>query len=186
LKRLDLVLRETRRLDAMLKDFLRFTRADRVSAAPADLRRLVEDVVAFVAPECALRGIELRREYEAGLPLVEVDAGLLKQAVLNLVQNAEDAMQEAGGTLAVRLAREGEAVRIEVRDTGVGIAADDIPRLFELYRTTKPDGTGLGLPTTKRIAEAHGGQIEVESAQGSGSRFALVVPIARRAEPGGP
>src|SRR5205807_1263020 len=87
------------------------------------------------------------------------------------------AMAEQGGSLTVRLAREGAAVRIEVLDTGVGIEAEDIPRLFELYRTTKPDGTGLGLPTTKRIAEAHGGRIEVASVSGAGSRFSLVLPL---------
>ncbi len=178
LKRLDVILRETRRLDAMLKDFLRFTRADRVTLEPIDLARLVDEVVAFVAPECAMRRIEVRREYDATLGPIEADPALLKQAVLNLVQNAQDAMAERGGSLTVRVARseDGRESRIEVADTGTGIAAGDMPHLFELYRTTKPDGTGLGLATTKRIAEAHGGRIEVESVHGAGSRFILAIP----------
>ncbi|HVY63042.1 MAG TPA: ATP-binding protein [Planctomycetota bacterium] len=177
LKRLDVVLRETRRLDAMLKDFLRFTRADRVNPQAVELATLADEVLAFVAPECALRRIDVRREYDATLPAVGADPMLLKQAILNLVQNAQDAMHE-GGTLTVRVARAGGEARIEVGDTGTGIAAEDQPRLFELYRTTKPDGTGLGLATTKRIAEAHRGRIEVASAPGEGSRFSVVLPIA--------
>lgn len=188
LKRLDLVLRETRRLDAMLKDFLRFTRADRVAAEPVDLAALVEEVLAFVAPESALRRIELRREVDATLGPVPADPNLLKQAVLNLVQNAQDAMSERGGTLTVRieavpasadLVADGGAgeARITVGDTGVGIAPGEMPRLFELYHTTKQDGTGLGLATTKRIAEAHGGRVEVASVLGEGSRFSLVLPL---------
>jgi signal transduction histidine kinase len=203
LKRLDLVLRETRRLDGMLKEFLRFARADRVSPVPVDLGALVDEVMAFVAPEFALRRVEARREVEAGMPEVVADPALVKQAVLNLVQNGLDAIAaraaEAGGepherpggpagTLTARVLRapSGREARVEVADTGVGIPAEDLPRLFELYRTTKADGTGLGLATTKRIAEAHGGRVEVESpGPGRGSRFALVLPLAREIGGGG-
>jgi two-component system sensor histidine kinase HydH len=181
LKRLELVLRETRRLDAMLKDFLRFSRADRIIAERVDVVQLAEEVLAFVAPECELRHVEVRREYEQGIQPIDADPMLLKQAVLNLIQNAQDAMNEAGGQLTVRVAREGAgALRIDVFDTGCGIAGGDMPHLFELYRTTKHDGTGLGLATTKRIAEAHGGRIEVESELGRGSRFTLILPNAAR------
>jgi len=187
LKRIDVILGETRRLEAMMREFLRFARADRLQPTDVDLAALVEEVMAFVAPECALRRVEVRRETDATLPPIPADAGLVKQAVLNLVQNALDAItmkaaeDAAHETITVRVARDpgGAAARIEVSDTGVGIGAADQARIFELYRTTKADGTGLGLATTKRIAEAHGGRLEVESAgEGQGSRFSLVLPLA--------
>jgi two-component system, NtrC family, sensor histidine kinase HydH len=179
LARLDVVLRETRRLDAMLKDFLRFTRADRVNREPLQLADVADEVLAFVAPECAIREIDVRREYDAGLGPVPADPLLLKQAILNLVQNAQDAMIESGGTLTIRVARgaDGKTATVEVADTGIGIAAAEMPRLFELYHTTKQDGTGLGLATTKRIAEAHGGRIDVASDEGKGTRFTIVLPL---------
>ncbi len=183
LRRLDLVLRETRRLDAMLKDFLRFTRADRIAPEPTDLAALADEVLAFVAPESDLRRIDVRREYDATLGPVRADPALVKQAILNLVQNAQDAMSERGGQLVVRVESAPGEARLSVSDAGIGIAGADLPHLFELYRTTKPDGTGLGLATTKRIAEAHGGRIDVESALGRGSRLTLARPATGRLKP---
>lgn len=181
---------ELRRLDTILTEFLRYARPPRLEPAPVDLGRLVAEVLEFVAADLETHGIRIvRRESAAGSgpPVVAtVDADQLKQALLNIVYNAAQAMP-AGGTLtaSVRQRRDpdaggpgAEVAEIEIADTGVGIPESERPRLFTLFYSTKPGGTGLGLPLVKRVVEAHGGAVDLRSEVGRGTTVRLTLPLA--------
>ena len=148
---------------------------------------MLEEVTAFVRPECARVGVRLMFWPDRSLPLVRLDERLLKQAVLNLLLNAIQAMEEmAGGSeppdrtleLIVRTRTEGETVRIDVIDTGPGIPPEVGQKVFEIWYSRKRKGTGLGLPTARRIAEEHAGTLEFVSEPGKGSDFVLRLPLA--------
>jgi signal transduction histidine kinase len=115
---------------------------------------------------------------EPGVPEVNVDSELLRQAFLNLCVNAVQAMQPAGGKLDVRLRPDGDGVAVEFQDTGPGIPADALKHVFEPFYTTKANGTGLGLAIVRQAAETHGGTVEVESRPGAGALFRVRLPGA--------
>jgi signal transduction histidine kinase len=168
---------EVRRLKRIVDEFSRFARLPAPEKAPVAAEDLVGAVLALFAEPPA--GVTVAREVEAGLPPVLADRDQVLQVLLNLVQNALDAMAAAGGRLTVGAARAGGgAVAFTVRDTGPGIAAEDLARVFEPYFTKKEGGTGLGLAIAHRIAEEHGGRLEVESEPGKGAAFTLTVPVA--------
>ena len=123
-------------------------------------------------------GIEVRKDFQP-IPMIMADPEQLRQVFLNLFTNAADAMP-SGGTLTLR-ARGGQNLLIEIVDTGTGIAAADLPRVMETFFTTKPSGkgTGLGLPICRRIVEAHGGRISIESEPGNGTTVRIVLPVDR-------
>jgi two-component system nitrogen regulation sensor histidine kinase NtrY len=121
--------------------------------------------------------VEVAREVEPGLPPVLADRDQVLQVLLNLVRNALDAMP-SGGTLRLAARRAGAGVAFAVSDTGPGVPPADLPRVFEPYFTTKEGGTGLGLAIARRIAEEHGGSLEVESEPGRGATFTLTLPAA--------
>jgi signal transduction histidine kinase len=121
--------------------------------------------------------VTLVSEVEPGLPAVDADRDQLLQVLLNLVANALDAAP-AGGRVTVAARRDGDGIALCVTDDGPGIAAADLPRVFEPYFTTKAGGTGLGLAIAQRIAEEHAGQLEVASAPGAGATFTLRLPLA--------
>lgn len=180
--------READRLREILSDFLEFAGQMRLDKRPTDLNALVGELVDFFTPEAQRHGVRLRAELTPGGLTATVDPKLIKQALLNLMLNATQAMDSARGTengrareliLRTLEAREpdgGEVARIEVIDTGPGVAQELKERIFEPYFTTKSGGSGLGLPTTRRIVEEHGGRVEMHSEPGTGSSFAVVVP----------
>ncbi len=175
-KRVHTLQREVKRLETIVDDFLRYARGGEINRAPHDLVALVRDVLDFVEPEDTLAGIRHHAELPFGLPLVMLDAGAFKQALLNLFVNARQAMT-AGGELIVRIRREGNWVDVSVTDTGTGMTPDALERCFDVYWSTKKGGTGLGLPTTKRIVEEHGGRIAVVSEPARGTSFSIVLPL---------
>ncbi len=199
-RRLEGVRRETGRLRDILDDFLRFAGRIRLDLQPIDLDAVVEELTDFFLPEAESKGVRLRTELAAGTRPVVADAGLLKQALLNLLMNAVQALAaDRGGVrpadrgapkpsgptvrgeLVVR-SRESrdssgrELVAVEVRDTGPGVPADALERIFEPYHTTRRGGTGLGLPTSRRIVELHGGTLRVQSEAGRGTQFTIELP----------
>ncbi len=176
LKRVHTLQREVRRLETIVDDFLRFARGGQINRAPADLCALVREVLEFVEPEDRAQQIRHHADLPAGLPLVMLDSGAFRQAVLNLVVNARQAMPD-GGELIVRVERQGNFVELSVTDTGVGMTPEDLERCFELYYSTKKSGTGLGLSTTRRIVEEHDGTITVVSEKGRGTSFSIVLPL---------
>ena len=176
LRRIRSLTREVRRLENILDQFLHFARGGEVNRAPADLTRIVGEVAEFTEPEHAELSIRQHLELPTSLPLVLVDEDRIKQALVNLFRNAAQAMPD-GGELLVRLRRIGNHVELTVTDTGVGMSAEQVDRCFELYWSTKKNGTGLGLATTRRIVEQHGGTISVLSDPGRGTSFSITLPL---------
>lgn len=176
--RLRTVRHEASRLREILDDFLRYAGKLTVEAESIELNAMLEEVCDFFAPQASVNGVRMRFAPASGAVNAFADPKLIKQAVLNLMLNATQAMAAAGGELIVETAREPDAAIVRVTDTGPGIAPDVVPRIFDAYYTTKKGGTGLGLPMTKRIAEEHGGAIELDSELGKGSRFTIRLPVA--------
>ncbi|HYV35835.1 MAG TPA: ATP-binding protein [Gemmataceae bacterium] len=171
---------ECQRLVDVANDFLRFARIKDLDLVATDLGKIVEEMLDFFGPTGRSANIEIKTFIPADLPMVLMDRELFKQAMLNLMLNAEQAMS-SGGELTIQAAREGTeppSVCLTLIDTGKGISPEVLPRVFEPFFSTRQGGTGLGLPTTKRIVEAHGGSIQVHSAVGRGTQFTLNLRIA--------
>jgi signal transduction histidine kinase len=130
----------------------------------------------FYEPHAGTKGIVVRTTFARDLAPVQLDRELFKQALLNLVLNAEHAMPK-GGELILTTRRQGEWVRLDVVDTGVGMAEEVRARIFDAFFSTRASGSGLGLPTTRKIIEAHGGAIDVQSELGKGSQFSVRLPV---------
>jgi signal transduction histidine kinase len=171
--------REVVRAAGLIERFLVFARARTVHPHPQPIEPIVREAAEVVGPAAAQAKVERTVELAAGLPPVVADAELLRQAFLNLCVNGIQAMQEGGGgRLSVRARAEGDAVVVEVSDTGPGMDEDTRARVFEPFYTTKANGTGLGLAIVRQAAEAHGGSVEVESAPGAGATFRIRLPAA--------
>lgn len=236
LKRLETLQRETGRLTGLLEDFLRYARPLHVSPEACRLNPLVQELLDFIAPKATQLHIQVRSTLAPDLPVIQADPKLLKQALLNLLLNAQEAMPQ-GGELIVQTslvessqsgfarlrtlktkpsspgfglsaqapaqaAKETElieptaeplgstrcaqphesaaapVVQIDITDTGVGIPDHQLGKIFDLYFTTKATGSGLGLCTTRRILDLHGGSIAVESEVGKGTHFTVRLPSA--------
>jgi signal transduction histidine kinase len=175
-RRLDGILQETKRLEDTLADFLRFAVKQQLQRAPVDLVTMIRELTDFVGPNLQRHGLRLESSCAPDLPILQADPGLLRHAVLNLLLNACEASR-AGDTVTLRAERDGRQVAIRVVDRGTGIEPQHLERIFEVYFSTKPSGTGLGLPTAKRIVEQHGGTISVESAPSRGSTFTIRLPV---------
>lgn len=177
--RLTTVTREAARLRAILDDFLRYAGQIHLQIERVDLGALLGDLVDFLSPQAQLARVQLRQERSAGPVMAEIDARLIKQAVLNLMLNAMQLMP-GGGELMVSAKIEGvgEASNavLTITDTGPGISAEDQRNVFDAYFTKRKGGTGLGLAMTRRIAREHGGSVRLHSEVGKGSSFAIVLP----------
>jgi signal transduction histidine kinase len=176
--------KEVERLSALSRQYLAFAKSKRPTREPEEIGSLVEEALSFVRPDLEKHGIRTSLEVEPDLPPVPCDEGQIKQVMLNLLQNARDAMQ-GGGAVGVRVVRGADdQVVIAVEDQGPGVPPEVRERLFEPFFTTKEHGTGLGLAITQHIAASHGGSIACETAPGgNGARFVLRLP-ARNPGPG--
>jgi two-component system sensor histidine kinase HydH len=143
---------------------------------PTDLNTVIDEMRDFYEPHAATKGILIRTTFARDLPLTRLDRELFKQALLNLVQNAEHAMPN-GGELILSTRRQGPWVQLDLIDTGVGMTEEVRSLIFDAFFSTRPGGSGLGLPTTRKIIEAHGGAIDVQSELGKGSQFSVRLPV---------
>lgn len=180
---------ETERLRGILSDFLEYAGELRLATAQNDVGALLEQLGDFFDPQARASGVRLRVEAPRQPVSATLDGPHVKQAMLNLMLNAVSVMEQPGvGTRDLILRGEAcddhgvPSVRLHVIDTGPGMTPETVEKIFRPYYTTRAGGTGLGLPTARRIAEAHGGRLEVHTTPGVGSDFYLTLPV----EPAGP
>ncbi|MGD0540261.1 MAG: ATP-binding protein [Tepidisphaeraceae bacterium] len=173
--RLSTVSREASRLREILDDFLRFAGKIELRRKEVDLNVLLEELVDFFTPQAQLNHVHLRFKPHAAPLLIRIDPGLIKQTVLNLLINALQAMP-GGGELILSASADAHSAVIDVIDTGSGIPAEELDKIFIAYYSTKSGGTGLGLAMSQRIIQEHDGQLTVHSEPGKGSDFKVRLP----------
>ena len=169
--------KEIDRLDAVVKRFLDFTRPMDIRLEATQLAVLLKEVLEIAQPQLQKSNIQLAQLLPIDVPEVYVDRALLKQAVLNLVLNAAEAMPN-GGQMRLVLSRRGEMAEITVGDTGRGIPPEHRQKIFQLFFTTRPGGSGIGLASAFRIVQLHNGSIDFTSEVGRGTTFRIELPLA--------
>jgi signal transduction histidine kinase len=173
--RLSRALKETNRLRDILEDFLRYAGRFELEKAPLDLVTVLQELADFLAPQAMAQKVQIRVTPSAGPVVAQVDQKLIRQALLNLMLNAIQVMP-TGGELILSARSERNHAVLDVIDTGPGIAAGELDRIFQAYYSKRKGGTGLGLAMTRRIVEEHGGTISVTSEPGKGSDFRIRLP----------
>jgi signal transduction histidine kinase len=176
-RHMDIIGSELHRLDRVVQILVDFTRPRDLKLEEMDLRRLLEDVALLAAPDAEQHGVTIVRGFPQQPLTVKVDADFMKQAILNIVINGVQAMTH-GGRLTIVARRDEGMVLTEIRDTGSGIPKEVQEKIFELYFTTKPGGSGIGLAQTYQILQWHYGSVDFESLDGQGTTFRLRVPLA--------
>lgn len=182
-RHMDIIDSEIHRLDRVVQTLVDFMRTRELHTEEVDFRRLLEDVAVLAAPDAGQRGVSITRKFPEQPLGVKVDTDFMKQAVLNIVLNGVQAMPD-GGELTISAQRRGDVIVTEIRDQGAGIPPELQDKVFELYFTTKKEGTGIGLAETYKIMQWHYGTIEFESEDGVGTTFRLRLPLIQlHAEP---
>lgn len=177
-KYIDIILGEVARLEGIIHDNLSYIKEAAPLLVETDINNLLEDILTLYEDELVLRRIRVERDFPPSLPRLKVDIQQLKQGVINVLKNAMEAM-EHGGTLSIRTypTADSREVAIEIGDTGPGIPDETLRNIFSPYYTTKPRGTGLGLPITNRIIKAHKGRIEIRNRDEGGALFTIKLPL---------
>ena len=169
---------EIRRLDEVVQGFLKFTRPEDLRLQPVRVKDVFDEILPLIEPEAQKNSVRVEVDAPGDVPSVNGDAAMLRQAFLNLALNACQAMPN-GGTLRLSYAAApGNRVEVRFEDTGVGIPAEHLSKIFDLYFTTKDHGTGIGLSMVYRIIQMHDGEVEVESTKGRGTIFRVLLPRA--------
>ncbi len=172
---IDVIASEIKRLDEVITGFVRFIRPEELQLQPVNVQLVINEVIALVEPDARRSGIVCRAEV-SNVGEMRADPALLRQALLNLALNGCQAMPAGGKlTMGARTAKD-RRLELTIEDTGVGIPADKLDRIFDLYYTTKPEGSGIGLSIVYRIVQLHGGEVEVQSTEGRGTTFRLLLP----------
>jgi signal transduction histidine kinase len=172
---IDVARSEVDRLDSIVTQFLRAIRPSRPQLRPENLNTIIEEAVRFFAPEIQDRDIVVEQELRSDLPLLQLDRDQMKQAFYNVIKNSVEAMKRHG-TLRIRTDLDDTHIVISFADTGGGMSAENLSRVFEPYFTTKPSGSGLGLLIVRRIVREHGGELSIESSQGKGLTLTIRLP----------
>jgi two-component system sensor histidine kinase HydH len=174
---IQILLKETDRLNQIVQDFLGFARPKPPELKQEDVNEVIESVLTLTAQPARAARVDVEKRLDQSIGKRDLDAGLLKQAFLNLVLNAIQAMPD-GGTLTVASARNDSGIAVNISDTGEGISPENRKKLFSPFFTTKQDGTGLGLAITFRIIQNHRGTIDVDSVPGKGTTFTVRIPAS--------
>src|SRR5438105_12814595 len=178
LQHVEIIGNEIRRLDEVVQGFLKFTRPEDLKLQPLQVKDIFDEILPLIAPEAETNHVRVEVQAPSDTPWVNGDASMLRQAFLNLAINACHAMPNGGSLRMSCAAASGNRVEIRFEDTGVGIPAEHLPKIFDLYFTTKEHGTGSGLSMVARIDPPHEGEVEVESTQGRGTTFRVLLPRA--------
>jgi signal transduction histidine kinase len=173
---IDVARSEVSRLDSIVTQFLKAIRPSRPQLRPENVNTIVEEAVRFFAPELQDREIIVEQELRSDLPLLQLDRDQMKQAFYNVIKNSVEAMHRHG-TLRIRTDLADTHVIVRFVDTGGGMSAENLSRVFEPYFTTKPSGSGLGLLIVRRIVREHGGELSIESSQGKGLALTIRLPF---------
>lgn len=179
LRKVEIVKRECLRLEELLNEFLNFAKAHKLNLEPVDINKLLKEIIDFYAPRAREANVDMIEYFANDLPTVMVDRRAFQQAILNLVLNAQQAMSE-GGQLVVRTRETAGAVAIDLIDNGEGINDAIKEKMFDAFFSSKRGGSGLGLPTTRKIIEGHGGLIAMQSEIGHGTQFTILLPTLTR------
>ncbi|MGA8762314.1 MAG: ATP-binding protein [Candidatus Sulfotelmatobacter sp.] len=177
LRHMDIIDSEIHRLDRVVQTLIDFTRPRDLHLEEIDLRHLLEDVALLAAPDAGQHGVKIERAFPDESLFIRADSDLMKQAFLNVVLNGVQAMAD-GGLLTIAAHREGGLVVAEICDRGPGIPSELVDKVFELYFTTKKDGSGIGLAHTYQVMQWHYGSVDFESAEGQGTTFRFRIPLA--------
>jgi signal transduction histidine kinase len=175
-KSIDVARSEVNRLDSIVTQFLKAIRPSRPQLRPENVNTIVEEAVRFFAPELQDREILVEQELRSDLPLLQLDRDQMKQAFYNVIKNSVESMHRHG-TLRIRTDLTDTHVIVRFVDTGGGMSAENLSRVFEPYFTTKPSGSGLGLLIVRRIVREHGGELSIESSQGRGLTLTIRLPF---------
>lgn len=177
-RKIQILQKETDRLTLILDGFLRYIGKAELHLKASDINALTSDVVDFYTPQALANNVTLRLGLCEGTLVCNIDQDMIKQVMLNLFINAQQAIPQAG-EIIVRTEQRPDVAVITVSDTGNGIDANKFDKIFEAYYTSRPGGSGLGLPTAKKIIEAHNGDINVNSQQGKGTSFTITLPLLK-------
>ncbi len=174
-KMTDVLLSETKRVNNIIQQFLRFARPPKLNKSEIQVGQLIKSISAIAETGCKSKGLDF--EVKCGCEqAINVDIDLMKQALINIIQNSIEATDK--GKISLNVNKVKENIAIEVSDTGQGIPDDKLDKIFNLYYTTKPNGTGMGLSIVQQIISQHNGKLKVESKVGSGTKFILEIPAA--------
>lgn len=176
---IDICKSQIRRLDGIIRDFLAALRPTRPNLAPGSLADPLRDCLATLRMQLEERHMHVTLDMPSTLPSVALDRGQMVQVFFNILKNALEAMHD-GGTIAMSISSDDDTVSVRIADSGEGMSPERLAHLFEPYRTSKENGTGLGLMITKRIVGDHGGTIDVESEIGRGTAFTVRLPRLER------
>jgi signal transduction histidine kinase len=185
LKRIEIVKRETLRLEDLLNEFLNFTRTQSLELNPVDANSELKEVLEFFRPQAKAANIEILEYFANDLPTIRIDKRSFDRAILNLLLNAYQAIKgkesdDSKGEIVIRTRPCGSEVAIDLIDSGSGMSDETLQKIFDPFFSTKTGGTGLGLPTVRKVIEGHGGRIAIQSEVGRGTQFTLTFPAIRR------
>jgi signal transduction histidine kinase len=178
-QKIEILKKQCIRLETMLNDFLRFTRLENLELKSGSLNEQILLVLELFESQAAKQKVEIKRYLESDLPSIKMESQTLQAALVNLVKNALEAMPN-GGQLVARTHITRYGVALDLIDNGCGMGPETLIRMFDPFYTGKDGGTGLGLPTAKKIIEAHGGRINVQSEIGRGTLFSIEFPTPKR------
>lgn len=179
---LDVIIHETIRCRGVIQELLEFSREKEPQKAPALVNEIIERTLRILENEFQIRHISVKRDLRPAMPKISVDVNQMQQVFVNLLINAVEAIEE-GGVITIRtdMDPDGDGEKIEISDTGSGIAKEHMTRIFEPFFSTKPKGTGLGLAVSYGIVKNHQGDLQVQSSPGHGTRFTITIPLGDEA-----
>ncbi len=176
-----LLKRQVKRLSEIMDSYGEVAKMPPLNLVESDIKKMVTDLARFFKGEALSKGIAINVECDENVPHLLVDANYIREAILNLMRNAIEAMPE-GGDFTIRLTAEDGQVFIQVKDTGIGMEKERQEKIFDLAYTTKKKGSGLGLPLVKQIVQQHGGSVHLESEPSKGSTFTLQLPCSQNSK----